>query len=220
MKTFNKSTLINSGLDFIHTLCNFIVLNLVFLITSLPIITIGASVSALYYVMIKEAKQEFGYLVRPYLKEYKNNFKATTFSFLLFFFTGIILLFNLAFWYAMDNLVSMLIISVLIFASICYLFTFLYAFPLMARFENGIVQTLKNAFYLSLLHKKITFALLFVDAFVISLCVFFSPMKLFMTFLGFAFIAYCKSFLFIQVFDYYETSQLTKDKGVGCQKVL
>lgn len=219
MKTFTKSTLTNSVLDFIHTLCNFIILNLVFLITCLPVITIGASLSALYYVMIKEAKGEYGYLVRPYLKEFKNNFKTSTLSFLLLFFAGAILLFNIAFWFAMDNLVSMLIMSVLILASISYLLTFLYAFPLISRFKNGVLQTLKNAFYLSLVHKKITFGLLFLDAFVISLCIFFSPMKLFMVLFGFAFIAYCKSFLFIQVFDCYEKTTGTKTKGIGCQKV-
>lgn len=43
-----KSKAMNPVLDFINTLCNFVALNLVFLITCLPVITIGTALSSLY----------------------------------------------------------------------------------------------------------------------------------------------------------------------------
>ena len=80
-----KSKAMNPVLDFINTLCNFVALNLVFLITCLPVITIGTALSSLYYVTLREARGEYGYLVRTYLREFKNNFKKGTIAFAILF---------------------------------------------------------------------------------------------------------------------------------------
>ena len=55
-----KGKLMNPVLDFINTLCNYVILNLVFLITCLPVFTIGTALSSLYYVTLKEARGESG----------------------------------------------------------------------------------------------------------------------------------------------------------------
>ena len=76
-----KTKLMNPVLDFINTLCNYVVLNLVFLITCLPVFTIGTALSSLYYVTLKEARGEYGYLARPYLSEFRKNLKSGTAAF-------------------------------------------------------------------------------------------------------------------------------------------
>ena len=101
-----NSKLMNPVLDFINTLCNFIVLNLVFLITCLPVITIGTALSSLYYVTLREARGEYGYLVRPYLTEFRKNLKSGTAAFGILFLVGAVLLFNLAFWYSFGSVVT------------------------------------------------------------------------------------------------------------------
>lgn len=98
-----KSKAMNPVLDFINTLCNFVALNLVFLITCLPVITIGTALSSLYYVTLREARGEYGYLVRTYLREFKNNFKKGTIAFAILFLIGAILLFNIAFWFGTER---------------------------------------------------------------------------------------------------------------------
>ncbi|WP_099469714.1 YesL family protein [Konateibacter massiliensis] len=210
MKTFTKPGLRGSVMDFINTLCNFIALNIIFLITCLPVITTGVALTALYQVTLKEAKGEYGYLVRTYLREFKNNWKTGTLAFLALFGIGAVLLFNLAFWFSMGSILSMVIVGILIVACICYILVFTYIFPLLARFENGTIQSLKNAFYLALVHKKMTLWLLLIDALTLSLCLFFPPMKLFMVLFGFAFLAYCKAFLFNQIFAEYEEEEFPK----------
>ena len=112
-----KSKAMNPVLDFINTLCNFVALNLVFLITCLPVITIGTALSSLYYVTLREARGEYGYLVRTYLREFKNNFKKGTIAFAILF---------------------------LIAAMIGWFLIFTYTFPLIGRFENSTKQTLKK----------------------------------------------------------------------------
>ena len=134
-----KSKAMNPVLDFINTLCNFVALNLVFLITCLPVITIGTALSSLYYVTLREARGEYGYLVRTYLREFKNNFKKGTIAFAILF---------------------------LIAAMIGWFLIFTCTFPLIGRFENSTKQTLKNAFGLAMSNMKATFALIIIDAFV------------------------------------------------------
>lgn len=115
-----KTKLMNPVLDFINTFCNFIALNLIFLFTCLPIFTIGAALSSLYYVTLKEARGEYGYLVRTYLNEFKKNFKSGTFAFLILFAAGAILLWNLIFWHALDTLPGTIITTVIFLACIVY----------------------------------------------------------------------------------------------------
>lgn len=56
-------------------------------------------------------------------------------------------------------------------------------------------------------HVKTTLAILFIDAFVFFICLFLEPMKLLMVLFGFAFVAYCQSYIFNKVFEPYETAQ-------------
>lgn len=206
-----KSKAMNPVLDFINTLCNFVALNLVFLITCLPVITIGTALSSLYYVTLREARGEYGYLVRTYLREFKNNFKKGTIAFAILFLIGAILLFNIAFWFGTGTMPATIITGVLIAAMIGWFLIFTYTFPLIGRFENSTKQTLKNAFGLAMSNMKATFALIIIDAFVFFLCLFLSPMKLIMVLFGFAFTAYCQSFVFKKVFEPYEAEQIAPE---------
>lgn len=203
-----KSKAMNPVLDFINTLCNFVVLNLVFLITCLPVVTIGAALSSLYYVTLREARGEYGYLVRTYLKEFRANLKKGTAAFLILFALGAVLLFNIVFWFETGSALGTVLTGIMIAAGIAWFLVFTYTFPLIGRFENTTRQTLKNAFGLALGNIKATMGILLMDAFVFFLCLYLAPMKLFMVLLGFSFVAYCQSFVLKRVFEPYEAEAL------------
>ena len=175
-----KTTLANPVLDFINTLCNFVVLNLVFLISCLPVITIGTALSSLYYVTLREARGEYGYLVRTYIKEFRKNLKSGTAAFAVLFVIGAVILFNLAFWFNLGGIPAAVITGLMTVGAIVWLFTFTYTFPLIARFNNSTKQTLINAFCLMMSNVKATLALLLIYVMVLFLCVFLAPMKLMM----------------------------------------
>ena len=194
----------NNILDVINALCNYIVLNLVFILTCLPIITIGASLTALYTVTMREARGEYGYLVRPYLEEFKKNFKQGTELFLFLFILGIIFSFNFFFWNAIGSPLGaaiMTVMLVLLFVLIC---VSAYAFPLLARFKDSTKQTLRNAIGLCFLNVKATGALLTTKAFIFFLAYFSSPFRVLLVLFGFAFSAYLQSFILVKVFKPYE----------------
>ena len=48
-----------------------IVVNLLVLLTSIPIITIGASLSAMYYVLVKRVRGEEGYIPQMYFRAFR-----------------------------------------------------------------------------------------------------------------------------------------------------
>lgn len=202
-----RTKLVNPVLDFINTLCNFIALNILFLITCLPVVTIGAALSSLYYVTIREARGEYGYLIRPYLREFRRNLKTGTLAFAILSAIGAVLLFSLAFWYSLGTTLSAAVTGLIAIALIIWLFTFTYTFPLIGRFEDTAVRSLKNAFCLMMSNVKATLWLLLIYVVTLSLCFFLAPMKLLMVLFGFAFIAYCQSYVLKNVFEPYENVQ-------------
>lgn len=190
--------------QFINTLCEFILLNILFLICCLPVITIGASLSALYQVTIREARGEHGYILKTFFHAFRENFRAATLAFLFYLIAGAVLLFNLAFWNALGTIAANVILLALTLLSAMLVISFLYTFPLLARFQNRITATLKNSYRIAMEHRLQTIALLLIQGIAILLCVMADQTKLFMVIVGFAFIAYCNSFLFSWVFAEYE----------------
>lgn len=208
---------LNPVIDFINTLCNFFVLNLVFLITCIPVFTIGCSLSSLYYVMSKETKGEYGYLVRTYIREFKRNFKNGTLAFLPFLGTGCMIVFNLLFWPIRGTALSSGITGLLIAFSVIWLIVFHYTFPLVGRFVNTPVNSIKNAWGLAVRNLKWTLALLLIDVCTACFCLFTPLDTVLMIFLslGFVLIAYGQSFIFNKVFSPYEKNNTQKAHALG-----
>ena len=69
--------------QFMNSLAAFIGLNVIFLITCLPIFTIGPALTALYTVTLKEARKEGGYIFSTYFKAFKENFRQSAAAFLI-----------------------------------------------------------------------------------------------------------------------------------------
>ncbi len=205
---------LNPVIDFINTLCNFFVLNLVFLITCIPVFTIGSSLSSLYYVMGKETKGEYGYLVRTYIREFKRNFKDGALAFLPLFMAGGMILFNLFFWPMRGTALSSGITGLLIALSVIWLVIFHYTFPLVGRFVNTPVNSIKNAWGLAVRNLKWTVALLLIDVCTACFCLFISLDTVLMIFLslGFVLIAYGQSFIFNKIFSPYEKNETQTQK--------
>ncbi|MBQ1327496.1 MAG: YesL family protein [Eubacterium sp.] len=125
-------------------------LNLCFIFTSIPIFTIGASLSALYTMAIKLQKGEEETIWAGYKAAFKKNFKQATIAWLIMIFIGVaifgqILLINLKTG-AVANFYKVFIVVEMVFAS----FEMAYLFPLIARFENSLYNTFKNAILISI----------------------------------------------------------------------
>ena len=203
--------------DFLNTTANFIALNFVFLITCIPMITIGPALAALYQVMLRESRGENGYLVRKYLKHFREMFVQGTVTFLIYMVLLFVLTFSIAFWCQMQSTVSTIISVVLILLTIITVSSMLYAFPLMARFSNTIKQNIKNAYILSLSNTTFSLCLLGFHIAIVCLLYVIPAMKVLMLLIGFSFFTYCFSFAYTKLFKKYEPSQVNPELSTPLQ---
>ena len=193
--------------EFMNTLAAFIELNVLFLITCLPIITIGPALSALYTVTLKEARKEQGYIFSTYLKAFKKNFPQSVAAFLIQLVLAFLFVFNAVFWGEQNTVPGNICMFLMTLLLVVLAFSFLYTFPLLARFQNSLKQTLKNSVAIAVTHPKTTLGLLAMQAVFIIACIAVPQAKVFMVLLGFAFDAYCNSLLLTRLFSLYEDDQ-------------
>lgn len=141
-------------------LADFIILNILWVICSIPIITIGASTTALYTVMLKLVKNEEGYIARGFFKAFKENFKQSTVMWLIFLLLGIIFAVDFASIKLMPDKTGGILQILFLFMGALLSAWMVYAFALQARFVNSVKNTLKNA--LILVFAKLPFTVLIV----------------------------------------------------------
>lgn len=135
---------------FMVKITDILVLSLLWLLCSLPIVTIGASTTAAYYVGLKLVVNEENYVSKMFFKAFRDNFLKGTFLGILSLFFGYILWvnYNYCFRIAPERPVGMIVCTII--GTVIYIFSFLYAFALTARYENTIFGMIRNSFLLSL----------------------------------------------------------------------
>ncbi len=141
-------------------LADFIILNLLWVVCSIPIITIGASTTALYTVMLKLVKNEEGYIAKGFLKAFKENFKQSTIIWIIFLLISIVFVVDFASIKLMSDKIGGILQILFLFMGALLTAWMVYAFALQARFVNTVKNTLKNA--MILVFAKLPFTVLIV----------------------------------------------------------
>lgn len=134
------------------TLADYTIAYLLWLLCCIPIITIGASTSAMYHVMMKIASDEDYRVCKGFFSTFKQNFRTRFFLWLTILLVFIFLFFDLGICEA-NSLPLLNIISYLIIA--CIFIFHLFAsliFPIQGRYGGGYRETLRNAFYVATQH--------------------------------------------------------------------
>lgn len=126
-----------------------LILNVLMIVCCIPVITAGAAFTAMHYVLLKIVRGEEGYLIRGFFKSFRSNFRQATLIWLLMLlvvavYVGDIWIFN----YSGLVFPKPLIIAVAAVAFVLLMIA-VYVFPLQARFENSVKNTLKNAMLLA-----------------------------------------------------------------------
>ena len=124
---------------------DFILLNILWLLTSIPIVTLGAATAALYSVMMSIAEKKEGYIIKDYWKAFCRNFKQSTVVWILLLFLGACLWFDLTFIGVVPGLFRQIGTVVLGAVLIFYFMEYIFVFPLIAKFENSTGNMIKNA---------------------------------------------------------------------------
>lgn len=147
-------------ISFLNKATDLVVLNFIYIICSIPLITIGASTTALYYVTLRMSKNEEGYIIKDFFRSFKENFRqATIIWFILLCMGGII---GVEFFVInnMEGTLAFAVECVIFLGILLFAFEMLYVFPVLARFENTVKSTMKNALFISILQIPKTLAML------------------------------------------------------------
>lgn len=141
----------NSGFfGFVNRFGDIVFLNIIFLLTCIPIVTIGPALAALYSASLKMAKGQEGYVVRGYFAAFKENFRQG-------FITGIILevimtvlVIDARFLYYSQDSYRTFGLAVTIIALVVLVALIPYVFAIMARYKNSIKNIFLNAFLVAI----------------------------------------------------------------------
>ena len=142
----------NRFFRFVAKLTNLILLNILWIIFSIPIITMGTSTSAVYYVTLKMVKNEEGYIIKSFWKAFKQNLKQGIIIEVILLVVGIIIYADIRYFLLKVNIFSYLFIPILILVAMIYIFSFIFIFPMIAKFNDSITDLLKNPLAISLRH--------------------------------------------------------------------
>ncbi len=148
-------------------ICDLMCLNILWLICSIPIVTIGASTTALYTVVLKMVKNEEGYILKGFFKAFKSNFRQSTIAWLILLVLGILCWIDQRLVTAFSGTVAMAMNVLLFLVGFILLAVMIYIFPLIARYENTLSNTFKNAALLSV--AKLPYTLVMMAVLIVAI---------------------------------------------------
>lgn len=139
-----------------------VMLNLLFVLTSLPVVTIGASITAMDAVLFKMKEKRVDDVRKEYFRDWKANFKNGTviWLFLVSFLLFCAMNFRIAAQADPDNRTKMFLIIGAALPVI--VMTALYSFAMLARFENDLFTTVSKAFVIGIMSLPYTIVVLLV----------------------------------------------------------
>lgn len=199
---------------FLSRVCDIMILNILCIICCIPVITAGASITAMYSITLKMVRGEESYIFKGFFKAFKENFKQSTIIWIIMAALGIFIYMDYrATAFLPGNMGS--IFQILIGAlSILYFMVLVYIFPYTARFINDIKNIFKNSLLIAILNLPWTILLVviplglgFITLLTTTTLIYGSMIWLL---LGFASVAYLCSIILRKVFEKYEPHEETE----------
>lgn len=147
---------------FMSQLYDILKLNILWLICSLPIVTFGASTTAAFYVALQMADDTEGYIAPAFFKSFKRNLKQGALMGIITLFECYVLWLDWQLYQASGK--SAMILAFMILLAFFVVLSNIYAYALMARYDNTIKQTFQNSFVISIRYLIHTIVLIVIIA--------------------------------------------------------
>jgi uncharacterized membrane protein YesL len=206
---FSADSALMRGLTVI---ADIMILNFLFLATSIPIVTLGASLTALNFTAMRISTGECGSVSADYFRSFRRNFRQATGIGLILAGLGAVL----AAWYVVVTTFEISAVAKVALLAIWYVLAFnlaimaLFVFPYHANFEGSTRQVLRNARLMSWRHPLTSFVSLAVIALAVAVTLFYPQATgygMLWLLIGFAGIATVNGRLFALVFAKYIAAQ-------------
>ncbi len=149
MNLLNEDNVVHICMNIIGDI---VLANLLFILCSIPIITIGPSLTALYHCMLRTVKGNNNGTVKTFFRAFKDNFIQSLLIWILFLFVLLILLLNIRFLSHTGNSMSKLFLYFSLAFAVLLTIEFLYVFPVISAFSGSIKNHMKNALLFAVMH--------------------------------------------------------------------
>lgn len=138
-------------MQFLNKVADLMWLNILTLLCCIPIITVGPALTALHYMALKIARNEECYITKDYFKSFKLNLRQGIVIWLIELVVMVLLIgdFLIINYSAINFGQPMKIILAVV--AVVVLFTFTFVYPVLAKFDNTVMRTIKNAFFIGIL---------------------------------------------------------------------
>lgn len=118
--------------------------NVLFIISSIPIVTIGAGISASYTVYYNYSVGETDQIINRYIRAFKKNFKQSTIIHILLFAIFSILIVNVMLFPYYDENLKWIVIITLIFLLVFFYLYSMVIYPYISKFHDSLKVASKN----------------------------------------------------------------------------
>lgn len=152
----------------------FLLITLLWIVCSIPLFTLGAATSALHYAAQKIIQEDDSKLIQKFFGAFKQNFRQGTALTLIYAVLMALLYFDFVVCFQLpEAMVSTMLAFVTLVAFMMIIFM-QYSFALLARYNNTVMQNLKNAFFLSFLKFGRSVLILFFTLLPVAAFLFFT----------------------------------------------
>lgn len=188
--------------NFIGKIVDMLLLSVVWAVCSLPVFTIGASTSALYYVMLKLSEDKEGNIFQSFFRAFKENFRQSTVCWLIMLVIGLVLGGDLYICYnRIDHAAARLLIIMFLFLTVVYAMILTYLFPVLARCRAGSKKIFFLSFIMSVKQFGWTLLMMVITVCVLALAVFVQWLFLL---IAAGLIAYLHAMILKNIFNFYD----------------
>jgi len=192
---------------------DFIILDILVMIFSIPIITIGPALSAGYYVALKEVKNQEGYVVKSFIKAFKQNFLQGFIIELITFGAAGLLYFDLSITYKWAHAEQSLFANLLFFVLLGFLVIVfaivIYIFPMLAKFDNKTIKLIINSMVMAMKHFPQTIIMVIINGYLGYLTFTYPPFIIFS--IGIS--LYITAYIMTRIFNIYTKPKEKEDKS-------
>ncbi len=163
-----------------QTVGDVVIISVLFLLFCIPVVTIGPSITALYYTVYRKYQKKSDSLSKDFIRSFKDNLKNGIAINLIYLAYLAVAGFNIYFafnglgsvklpdWYTVVSFIPLLPV----------IFTMPFVYPLLARFSNGIKGTITNSFTLCMINFPKFFLIWIIQLAAIAVSVLFPPAAL------------------------------------------
>jgi uncharacterized membrane protein YesL len=209
MKLFNLDSPI---MVLLGKMADLMIINILTILCSLPLITVGPAFRAAHYVCLKIVRDEECYIIRSYFKSFKENFVQGTLIWIMILAAAGILAGDYFIITKSGLEFSRVLKIAIIVVGVVVVFMTVYVFPSLAKFDNTIWATIKNSFLMSIWQFPKTILMLIIYVAPIILAIFVYQAIPVVMLLGIAVPVYLSAMLYNKFF------QVLEDQIIGAQE--